>query len=398
MKVAILGAGAMGTGIGQIAAQKGCEVVYFDNYPGAIGRSSASIEKVFGRLVEKGRMSEDERTETLARMHWSDDLGSIDGADLVVEAVIEDLHVKKELLHKAEQHLSDTAWLCTNTSSLSIAALSSGLKHPERFGGLHFFNPAPLMPLVEIVPGIQSSEDFADTMEALMLDWGKVPVVAKDTPGFIVNKVARPFYSEAIKLYEEGIASVSEIDAAVKSLGFRMGPFELTDLIGHDVNYTVTETVWSQFFYDPRFRPSITQKRLFEAGLLGRKTGRGFYNYSSGMDAAVLAQENAELDPILGEKIVERILCLIINEALDAVWLGIASPDNVDLAMTKGVNYPKGPISWGQEMGWEDVLTVLERCYDYYGDDRYRPCPLLRHLVSENAELGEGKLLDNFMI
>jgi 3-hydroxybutyryl-CoA dehydrogenase len=398
MKVAILGAGAMGTGIGQIAAQKGCEVVYFDNYPGAIGRSSASIEKVFGRLVEKGRMSEDERTETLARMHWSDDLGSIDGADLVVEAVIEDLQVKKELLHKAEQHLSDTAWLCTNTSSLSIAALSSGLKHPERFGGLHFFNPAPLMPLVEIVPGIQSSEDFADTMEALMLDWGKVPVVAKDTPGFIVNKVARPFYSEAIKLYEEGIASVSEIDAAVKSLGFRMGPFELTDLIGHDVNYTVTETVWSQFFYDPRFRPSITQKRLFEAGLLGRKTGRGFYNYSSGMDAAVLAQENAELDPILGEKIVERILCLIINEALDAVWLGIASPDNVDLAMTKGVNYPKGPISWGQEMGWEDVLTVLERCYDYYGDDRYRPCPLLRHLVSENAELGEGKLLDNFMI
>ena len=398
MKVAILGAGAMGTGIGQIAAQKGCEVVYFDNYPGAIGRSSASIEKVFGRLVEKGRMSEDERTETLARMHWSDDLGSIDGADLVVEAVIEDLKVKKELLHKAEQHLSDTAWLCTNTSSLSIAALSSGLKHPERFGGLHFFNPAPLMPLVEIVPGIQSSEDFADTMEALMLDWGKVPVVAKDTPGFIVNKVARPFYSEAIKLYEEGIASVSEIDAAVKSLGFRMGPFELTDLIGHDVNYTVTETVWSQFFYDPRFRPSITQKRLFEAGLLGRKTGRGFYNYSSGMDAAVLAQENAELDPILGEKIVERILCLIINEALDAVWLGIASPDNVDLAMTKGVNYPKGPISWGQEMGWEDVLTVLERCYEYYGDDRYRPCPLLRHLVSENAELGEGKLLDNFMI
>ncbi len=265
----------MGTGIGQIAAQQGCDVVHFDNYPGAIGRSSASIEKVFGRLVEKGRMSEAERAEILARMHWSDDLGSIDGADLVVEAVIEDLKVKKELLQKAEQHLSDTAWLCTNTSSLSIAALSSGLKHPERFGGLHFFNPAPLMPLVEIVPGIQSNEDFADAMEALMLEWGKVPVVAKDTPGFIVNKVARPFYSEAIKLYEEGVASIAEIDAAVKSMGFRMGPFELTDLIGHDVNYKVTETVWGQFYYDPRFRPSITQKRLLEAGLLGRKTGRG---------------------------------------------------------------------------------------------------------------------------
>jgi 3-hydroxybutyryl-CoA dehydrogenase len=398
MKVAILGAGAMGTGIGQIAAQQGCHVVYFDNYPGAIGRSSASIEKVFGRLVEKSRMSEAEKTETLSRMNWSDDLSSIDGADLVVEAVIEDLKVKKELLQKAEQHLSDTAWLCTNTSSLSIAALSSGLKHPERFGGLHFFNPAPLMPLVEIVPGIQSGEDFADAMEELMVAWGKIPVLAKDTPGFIVNKVARPFYSEAIKLYEEGVASIAEIDAAVKSMGFRMGPFELTDLIGHDVNYKVTETVWGQFYYDPRFRPSITQKRLLEAGLLGRKTGRGFYNYSSGMNAAVEAQEAAELDPILGEKIVERILCLIINEGLDAVWLGIASPTNVDLALTKGVNYPKGPISWGQELGWDYVLNVLERCHKFYGDDRYRPCPLLRNLVGENAELGEGNLGDSFMI
>jgi 3-hydroxybutyryl-CoA dehydrogenase len=231
-----------------------------------------------------------------------------------------------------------------------------------------------------------------------MNDWGKTPVVAKDTPGFIVNKVARPFYSEAIKLYEEGVASVAEIDAAVKSMGFRMGPFELTDLIGHDVNYTVTETVWSQFFFDPRFKPSITQKRLKEAGLYGRKTGRGFYNYASGMDAATRAQDEVELDPILGEKIVERILCLIINEALDAVWMGIATPDNVDLALTKGVNYPKGPISWGQELGWASVLEVLERCQAFYGDDRYRPCPLLRHLVSNNAELGEGNILDNFMI
>ncbi len=254
------------------------------------------------------------------------------------------------------------------------------------------------MPLVEIVPGIQSNDDFADTMEALMASWGKVPVLAKDTPGFIVNKVARPFYSEAIKLYEEGVASVAEIDAAVKSIGFRMGPFELTDLIGHDVNYTVTETVWGQFFYDPRFRPSITQKRLKEAGLLGRKTGRGFYNYASGMNAAAEAQNEAEIDPMLGEKIVERILCLIINEALDAVWQGIASPENVDLAMTKGVNYPKGPIQWGREMGWDQVLETLNRCHKHYGDDRYRPCPLLRHLNSGNAELGEGQLTDNFMV
>ena len=398
MKVAVLGAGAMGTGIGQIAVQNGCHVVYYDSFPGATDRSKASIEKIFNRLAEKGKITSQQKEEMLGRMQWSADIDAVSGADLVVEAVIEDLDVKKDLFAKVEPLLRSDAWLCTNTSSLSIAALSSGLTHPERFGGLHFFNPAPLMPLVEVVPGVKTGDDFTETMEALMLEWGKVPVVAKDTPGFIVNKVARPFYSEAIKLYEEGVASVAEIDAAVKSIGFRMGPFELTDLIGHDVNYTVTETVWSQFFYDPRFRPSITQKRLKEAGLFGRKTGRGFYNYASDMDAAVVAQEEVEIDPMLSEKIVERILCLIINEALDAVWQGIASPENVDLAMTKGVNYPKGPIQWGREMGWDQVLDTLKRCHKHYGDDRYRPCPLLRHLNTGNAELGEGQLTDNFMV
>ena len=398
MKVAVLGAGAMGTGIGQIAVQNGCHVVYYDSFPGATDRSKASIEKIFNRLAEKGKITSEQKEEMLGRMQWSADVDAVSGADLVVEAVIEDLDVKKDLFAKVEPLLRSDAWLCTNTSSLSIAALSSGLTHPERFGGLHFFNPAPLMPLVEVVPGVKTGDDFTETMEALMLEWGKVPVVAKDTTGFIVNKVARPFYSEAIKLYEEGVASIAEIDAAVKSIGFRMGPFELTDLIGHDVNYTVTETVWSQFFYDPRFRPSITQKRLKEAGLFGRKTGRGFYNYASGMDAAVVAQEEVEIDPMLSEKIVERILCLIINEALDAVWQGIASPENVDLAMTKGVNYPKGPIQWGREMGWDQVLGTLKRCHKHYGDDRYRPCPLLRHLNTGNAELGEGQLTDNFMV
>ena len=398
MKVAVLGAGAMGTGIGQVAAQNSCQVVYYDSFQEAIDESKYSIESIFARFVEKGRMSESDKESTLARMTWSKDIHAIKGADIVIEAVIENIEIKKALYGEVEHLIAKDAWLCTNTSSLSIAALSSNLKHPNRFGGLHFFNPAPLMPLVEIVPGIQSSRDFADTMETLMNSWGKVPVVAKDTPGFIVNKVARPFYSEAIKLYEEGVASVAQIDAAVKSIGFKMGPFELTDLIGHDVNYTVTETVWSQFYYDPRFRPSITQKRLKESGLLGRKSGRGFYNYASGINAAIEAQNEAEIDPQLGEKIVERILCLIINEALDTVWQGIAAPENIDLAMIKGVNYPKGPIQWGREIGWDQVLEILNLCHEHYGDDRYRPCPLLRHLNSGNAQLGEGQLTDNFMV
>ncbi len=398
MKVAVLGAGVMGTGIGQIAAQNSCQVVYYDSFLDAIEQSKSSIESIFARFVEKGRMSESDKKSTLAKMTWSKNIHAIKEADIVIEAVIENVEVKKALYAKVEPLIAKDAWLCTNTSSLSIAALSSDLKHPNRFGGLHFFNPAPLMPLVEIVPGIQSSRDFTDTMEPLMNSWGKVPVIAKDTPGFIVNKVARPFYSEAIKLYEEGVASVAEIDAAVKSVGFRMGPFELTDLIGHDVNYTVTETVWRQFYYDPRFRPSITQKRLKESGLLGRKSGRGFYNYASGINAATEAQNKAEIDPKLGEKIVERIICLIINEALDTVWQGITAPENVDLAMIKGVNYPKGPIQWGGEIGWNQVLEILNLCHEHYGDDRYRPCPLLRHLNSGNAQLGEGQLTDNFMV
>lgn len=397
MKVSILGAGAMGTGIGQIAAQNGCEVVYFDSYPGAVERSEASIHKVFGRLVEKGRMSEDQRTETMNRMHWSRELRDIEGSDLVVEAIIEDLKAKQQLFQQVEDVVSAEAILCTNTSSLSVAAISSVLKQPSRFGGLHFFNPAPLMPLVEIIPSVQTRAGWAEELETLMSSWGKVPVIAKDTPGFIVNRVARPFYSEAIKLFEEGVASVPEIDAALKGAGFRMGPFELTDLIGHDVNFTVTETVWGQFFFDPRFRPSITQKRLKEAGLLGRKSGKGFYSYGE-QGGPAEAQAAVELNEDLAAKIVERIVCMLANEGLDAVWLGVASPENVDLAMTKGVNYPKGPLAWGEEIGWARVLEVLETCHSHYGDDRYRPCPLLRHLVSENAELGAGNLGDRFMV
>ena len=398
MKVVILGAGAMGTGIGQVAAQNGHEVGYYDAYPGAIDRSKASIDKIFKRLVEKGRMTEAVMADVMARMNWSESLSIVDGADLVIEAVIEDLAIKKALFTAVEERVSERALLCTNTSSLSVAAISSALKHPERFGGLHFFNPAPLMPLVEIIPSIQSSDDWAETLESMMTSWGKTPVIAKDTPGFIVNKVARPYYSEAIKLLEEGVASIAEIDAALTGVGFKMGPFELMDLIGHDVNFTVTETVWSQFFYDPRFRPSITQKRLKEAGMLGRKSGRGFYNHSDDSEGPAALKAAVDLDETLSDKMVERIICMLANEGLDAVWLGIASADNVDLAMTKGVNYPKGPLAWGAEIGWSRVLKVLENCHDYYGDDRYRPCPLLRHLESGNAELGAGEMEDSFMI
>ncbi len=279
-KVSVIGSGAMGTGIAQIAATNGVEVTLYDNNEDALNRAGSRLEKIMNRLVEKGRLSEEDATGILSRVELTPDLGRVEDSDMVVEAIVENLDIKKQVFRKIENLVSDHCILASNTSSLSIASIASACEKRERVIGLHFFNPAPLMPLVEIIPAITTNPELVDTLRQLMLDWGKSPAVAKDTPGFIVNRVARPFYSEAIRMYEEGIAEPETIDHAMKELGFRMGPFELMDFIGHDVNYTVTETVFKEFYFDPRYRPSFTQKRLVEAGLLGRKSGRGFYNYA----------------------------------------------------------------------------------------------------------------------
>jgi 3-hydroxybutyryl-CoA dehydrogenase len=246
---------------------------------------------------------------------------------------------------------------------------------------LHFFNPAPLMALVEIVPALQSSSDIVEECYELMKAWQKIPVLAKDTPGFIVNRLARPFYGEALRIHEEGIADPATIDWAMTELGgFRMGPFSLMDYIGHDVNFKVTETVFSAFYYDPRYRPSFTQQRLVDAGFLGRKSGRGFYNYQKGATKPEPKREEA-----LGQKIVDRIRLMLINEAADALFLKIATREDLDLAMTKGVNYPKGLLAWADELGINRVVEGLDDLYHEYLEDRYRCSPLLRRM-SRNEE------------
>ena len=270
--------------------------------------------------------------------------------------------------------------MASNTSSLSIASIGASLKNSNRILGVHFFNPAPLMPLVEIIPSIQTSNKTTDSAKKIIESWGKTVVLCKDTPGFIVNRVARPFYGEALRIYEEGIADFATIDWALKDLGgFRMGPFTLMDYIGNDVNFAVTESVFKAFFYDPRFKPSFTQKRYAEAGYLGRKSGRGYYDYNK-------INNNSEpiKDKVLGTLILNRVLCLLINEAVDAVFMSVATAKDVDLAMTKGVNYPKGLLKWGDEVGLEVVLNQLQKLFDFYGEDRYRPNPLLRKMVHEN--------------
>lgn len=378
MKISVIGAGTMGTGIAQIASTKGHEVCLYDSFEGSIENAKTKLEKILNRLVEKERISAEEKENIINRINFSEKLEDIKDSGLVIEAIIENLEIKQMLFSEIENLVSEDCILSSNTSSLSIASIAGACKNAERVVGIHFFNPAPLMPLVEIIPAVQTSEKTLNTAKSIIDDWGKVTVIVKDTPGFIVNRVARPFYGESLRIYEEGIADFATIDWALKEIGrFKMGPFELMDYIGNDINYTVTETVFTSFYFDPRYKPSFTQKRMMEAGFLGRKSGRGYYDYNSEFPKA-----NEDRD--LGKQILWRVLSMLINEATDALFLNIASKEDIDLAMTKGVNYPKGLLSWADELGLNNVLNQLEELYCEYGEDRYRPSPLLRRMVKEN--------------
>lgn len=378
--VGVIGAGTMGTGIAQVASTYGHNVFVYDAYPKQLEKAEEGLVSILQRQVEKERMTQDEVDGILGRINFVEDITQFGDCSLVIEAVVEDLEIKKDVFQRLEGIVDKQCIIASNTSSLSIASISSAFKKAGRFLGIHFFNPAPLMPLVEIVPGITTDEEVTKTARKLIDDWGKTTVLAKDTPGFIVNRVARPFYSEAIRQLEEGVADVPTIDWAMKEIGgFRMGPFELMDFIGHDVNYKVTEKVFEEFFYDPRFKPSFTQKRMVEAGYLGKKTGKGFYEY--GDDAQNPAPTK---DKELGQKIVDRIVAMLINEACDAVFLNVATVEDVDLAMTKGVNYPKGLLKWADEIGLHKVLDRISALQTEYREDRYRPNPLLKQMVRKN--------------
>lgn len=369
----------MGAGIAQVAAQNKSEVVLVDLSQEMLTRAEVSLDKILTRLVEKGVVSDDEKINIQGRITYSTDIHDFKACKIVIEAIVENIDVKHKVFKELEAIVSENCILASNTSSLSIASIGSALKKADRVIGIHFFNPAPLMPLVEIIPAVQTSEETLATSRELIINWKKVGVVCKDTPGFIVNRVARPFYGEALRIYEEGIADFATIDWAMTSIGgFRMGPFTLMDYIGNDVNYTVTESVFEAFYYDSRFKPSFTQKRHKEAGFYGRKSGRGFYDYTEG---AEMPKPNEDIK--LGTYIFDRILVMLINEAIDAVFLHVASKEDVDLAMTNGVNYPKGLLKWADEIGLDIILERSEQLFAEYGEDRYRPNPLLRRMVKE---------------
>lgn len=375
----------MGSGIVQVAAQNGHKVILVDLNDQILNKSKSQLESIMARLVAKEKITQDQADQTISNVTYSQDIHDFKDCGIVIEAIIEDLKIKSHVFSQLEQIVPRGCILASNTSSLSIASIGSALEKPEYIIGIHFFNPAPLMPLVEIIPAVQTSEETLNTSRSLIDSWGKVTVLCKDTPGFIVNRVARPFYGEALRIYEEGIADFATIDWAMTELGgFRMGPFTLMDYIGNDVNYTVTETVFTAFYFDPRYKPSFTQKRHAEAGYLGRKSGRGYFDYDEG---AVNPEPKKDSD--LGEHIVNRIVAMLINEAIDAVFLNIGSKEDIDLAMTKGVNYPKGLLKWADEIGLDVVLARLEAMFQEYGEDRYRPSPLLRRMVRNNERFFE---------
>ena len=503
--VAVIGSGAMGAGIAQVAASAGHQVILFDTREGAAAKAIADIGKVYAKLVDKGRMTDADAAAASARLQVAATIADVRDAAIVVEAIVESLEVKRTLFAELETVVADDCILATNTSSISVTAIAAELRRPQRLVGMHFFNPVPLMALVEVISGLATEQSVADTVFATAAAWGKNPVHAKSTPGFIVNRVARPFYAEALRLLSEQAADPATLDAVMREAGgFRMGPFELMDLIGHDVNFSVTKSVHQAYFGDPRFTPSVLQQEMVNAGFLGRKSGRGFYRYgdddvkpapqteaaqpkpdsvgisvesgaaglvtdpmeqrlksagftvahrqplpgaavheapafhcngaavylTDGRSATERAAANRHPDTVLydlafdyaGAKrialakadqcsdaayhavvglfqaagfavtriddvpgmVVMRTVAMLANEAADAVNQGVCSAAAVDIAMQKGVNYPRGPLAWTDAVGVAQVVTVLSNLASSYGEDRYRVSPLLRRKLAAN--------------
>jgi 3-hydroxybutyryl-CoA dehydrogenase len=384
-KIGILGVGAMGSGIAQVAAAAGHEVIMFDVHSPAMSRAMRRISENLTLLVQKQKISDAESYALFSRIRLGESMSSLGECDLIIECILEDLEAKQIAFRSLEATAKEHTILASNTSSLPITAIAAQLRHPERVIGIHFFNPATVMKLVEIIPALQTEQKIIDKAKELVNSWGKTTVLCKDTPAFIVNRIARPYYGEAIRIFEEGIADVPTIDWAMKTYGnFKMGPFELMDFIGHDINFKVTETVFQEFFYDPRYKPSFTQQRLVDAHFCGKKSGRGFYDY----------RENAEnpaptMDDSLGREVFKRILVMLINEAADAFYLRVASRDDIETAMTRGVNYPKGLLLWADELGIAQVVEKMDALHAEYLDDRYRCSPLLRKMAREQTTFFE---------
>jgi 3-hydroxybutyryl-CoA dehydrogenase len=374
--IAIVGAGTMGAGIAESAAASGLSTLMIDVQEDALSRGRETIGKNLERRVRKGRISETERDEILGRISTATSLESCAGVPFIVEAVVEDLGVKQRVFSELDRLARKDAVLATNTSSLSVTRIASPTDHPERVVGMHFFNPVPAMRLVEVVTGPSTHHSATQKVIDITQRLNKVPIQVSDTPGFVVNRVARPFYLEALRLVEAG-REPAQVDAAIREAEFRMGPLELADLIGQDVNLAVSESLFERYYYQPRFRPSHLQRSMVEAGLLGRKSGRGFYDYGAGEQGESGEKERTEPS----EDIALRVISCIVNEAFLALSERVATADDIDQAMKLGANYPKGPFEWAEEIGAHSILDTLDSLRTTYGE-AYIAAPSLRERVA----------------
>jgi 3-hydroxybutyryl-CoA dehydrogenase len=390
-RIGVLGAGTMGAGIAQLAAEAGIEVAVHDPVAGAYERALQRTAGFLARKVEKGQLSEASRAAALARITPADEVEALAVADLVIEAIPEDLDLKRDAFRRLDAAAAATTILASNTSSLSIGAIAAATGRAERVVGMHFFNPVPLMALVEVIASDSTGHEVAEATMAAARRLGKTPVLAADTPGFIVNRVARPFYLEAMRIAGEGSASIEAIDAAARGIGFRMGPFELVDTIGADVNLAVSESVYEAFGRDARYQPHEMQRAVVEAGRLGRKAGAGFYDYSPDGARGPAWSElpgptGQPAHEVLAEaQIAGRLVATIVNEAASAVADEVAAPEAIDTAMRLGANYPSGPLEWGERIGLSEVVGTLDSLAAVTPDGRYRVVPILRSLAESGG-------------
>jgi 3-hydroxybutyryl-CoA dehydrogenase len=384
-RVAVIGAGTMGAGIAQVALEGGWRVALHDPDPGATNRALERIRQGLERRAEKAGTADPARAAAnrlLALDVARDGATAVDDAQLAIEAVVEDLDVKRRIFSELDDAAAPDVILATNTSALSVSKIAEAASRPERVVGLHFFNPAPLLPLVEVVAGRASAPWAVERAAAIVDGWGKTGIRVSDAPGFIVNRVNRPFTLEPLRLLRAGTASIEAIDGAITAAGFPMGPFALMDLIGIDVNLAAAQGLFEASGRPPRFRPSPIQEELVAEGNLGRKTGEGFYRYADGRSTGPSPRfSGGQPRPGVGlepSTIAERVILAIVNEAYRAAGDGVAIEDDIDRAMQLGANHPFGPFQWARRTGLHEVAVMLDALSDEDADT-FRPAlPLLR--------------------
>lgn len=479
--IGVVGAGLMGRGIAQIAAQAGIEVWIFDTRAGAADEAVAAIAATFDTLAAKGKLEAGARDAAVARLRAATALADLAGCALVIEAIVENLDAKRALFCELESVVADDCLLATNTSSLSVTAIASACRLPGRVGGFHFFSPVPLMKVVEVIDSAIGEARVGDALAGLARRLGHRPVRASDTPGFVVNHAGRGLLTEGLRVLGEGIAQPAEVDRILRAAGFRMGPFELMDMVGLDVSRPVMESIYEQYYQEPRYRPSPIIRQRLAGGLLGRKSGRGFYTYADGkpvpqpdtplpalsaiplwvdgsdparrsallartalgcviddgerpgpdsacvvfpvgtdatsaaLDAGLDPRRTLAIDPLFMDShislmgtpitaqpyrdavwaalghgrasvtlirdsagcVAQRVVAMIVNIGCDIAQQRIATPADIDAAVTLGLGYPQGPLALGDRLGATTVLTILDRLHAFYRDPRYRPSPWL---------------------